>query len=66
MPQITQIPDNTPLNLVPQDYFPEGYGFWFELSKGIDKGKKLFFRDSIHGEGTPNNTIIIFNYTNSS
>ena len=53
MPQITQIPGNTPLNTVPHDYFPEEYGFWLKLSKGLDKGKKLFFRDSYHGEGNP-------------
>lgn len=58
MPQITQIPGNTPINTIPRDYFPEGCGFWLKLSKGIDKGKKLFFRDSTHGKGLPNNTIL--------
>ena len=58
MSQITQIPGNTPVNTIPLDYFPEGHGFWFKLSKGIDKGKKLFFRDTTHGKGTYDNTIL--------
>ncbi len=58
MSQITQIPGNTPVNTIPLDYFPEGHGFWLKLSKGIDKDKKLFYRDSTHGEGNPNDTIL--------
>ncbi|MFX0074148.1 MAG: alpha/beta fold hydrolase [Candidatus Hermodarchaeota archaeon] len=58
MSQLTQTPGNTPLYSVPQDYFPEGCGFWLKLSKGLDKGKNLFFRDSNHGKKTPNNTIL--------
>jgi pimeloyl-ACP methyl ester carboxylesterase len=52
------LPSNTPVNSVPSDYFPEGYGFWYELSDGIDAGKKMFFRDSNHGTGNPEVTIV--------
>ncbi|MFX1279403.1 MAG: alpha/beta fold hydrolase [Promethearchaeota archaeon] len=52
------IPSNTPVTNVPEDYFPQGCGFWFELPKGFDKGKKMFYRDSNHGEGKPEGTIV--------
>jgi pimeloyl-ACP methyl ester carboxylesterase len=58
MTHITKGSGNTPLYDIPRDYYPEGHGFWLKLSKGIDKGKKLFFRDSAHGKGSPDDTIL--------
>ena len=55
---ITQTPGNTPIKDIPPDYYPEGCGFWYELSEGLDAKKKLFFRDSTHGDGTPEKTIV--------
>ncbi|MFX0040552.1 MAG: alpha/beta fold hydrolase [Promethearchaeota archaeon] len=57
-PRITQIPGNTPIKKIPLDYFPEGCGFWFELSEGLDANKKMFFRDSKHGNNSPNKVIL--------
>ena len=55
---ITQTPGNSPIKEIPPDYYPEGCGFWFELSEGLDAKKKMFFRDSTHGEGPPEKTIV--------
>jgi len=55
---ISQTPGNTPINVIPLDYFPEKCGFWLELYEGPDKGKKLFFRDSSHGNNGPQKTIL--------
>ena len=55
---ITQTPGNTPIKDIPPDYFPEGCGYWLELSEGLDAKKKVFFRDSTHGGGTPEKTIL--------
>ena len=52
------IPSNTPVRSVPSDYYPQGCGFWYELSEGLDAGKKMFYRDSNHGTGTPESTIV--------
>ncbi len=58
MAHITQGSGDTPLYEIPKDYYPEGCGFWLKISKGIDKGKKLFFRDSIHGGRKPDDVIL--------
>ena len=42
--KISQTPGNTPLEKIPNDYFPKGCGFWLELSEGLDANKKLFFK----------------------
>ena len=55
---LKSIPSNSPVSSIPSDYFPPECGFWYELSDGIDAGKKIFFRDSNHGEGTPKATIV--------
>lgn len=52
------IPSNTPVSSIPSDYFPQSCGYWFELSEGIDAGKKMFFRDSSHGAGNPLEVIV--------
>jgi len=52
------IPSNSPVNSIPSEYYPEGCGFWFEIKEGMDAGKKMFYRDSIHGSGEPKNTIV--------
>lgn len=57
-PNITQTPENVPFQTIPIDYFPKGGGFWLQLSEGLDKGKNLFFRDSTHGEGDPECTLV--------
>lgn len=48
----------TPVKNVPADYYPAGRGYWFVIQEGLDKGKKMFFRDSVHGTGTPVKTIV--------
>jgi len=57
-PNGKKIPSNSPVENIPTDYYPEGCGFWFEIPEGLDAGKKMFYRDSIHGTGTPENTIV--------
>ena len=51
-------PGNTPVRNVPDDYYPPGCGFWYTLPEGPDAGKKVFYRYSAHGKGTPENTIV--------
>jgi pimeloyl-ACP methyl ester carboxylesterase len=55
---ISQSPGNTPIKKIPNDYFPDGCGFWFKLLEGLDTNKKMFFRDSKHGNNNPDNTIL--------
>ena len=56
--KIIQSPGNNPIKNVPIDYFPEGCGFWFEISEGLDAKKKMFFRDSTHGSGNPEDILV--------
>ena len=58
MAHITQGSGNTPVYEIPEDYYPEECGFWFKISKGIDNGKKLFFRDSVHSGREPDNVVL--------
>lgn len=58
MAHITQGSGNTPLCEIPKDYYPEGCGLWLKISRGIDKGKRLFFRDSTHGRHEPEDVIL--------
>jgi pimeloyl-ACP methyl ester carboxylesterase len=55
---LNSIPSNSPVKNIPSDYYPPGCGFWYELKEGLDAGKKLFYRDSIHGTGDPESTIV--------
>ena len=57
-PRITQSKGNTPIKKIPKDYFPEGCGFWFKLSEGLDSNKKIFFRNSQHGTEIPEKVIL--------
>jgi pimeloyl-ACP methyl ester carboxylesterase len=52
------LPSNSPIKNVPADYYPQGCGNWYEIVEGNDTGKKMFFRDSKHGTGEPENTIV--------
>ncbi len=52
------LPSNSPIQNVPADYYPKNFGNWYEIVEGIDAGKKMFFRDSKHGTGEPENTIV--------
>jgi len=56
--KIESIPSNSPIKNVPADYYPQGCGHWYEIAEGIDTGKKMFFRDSKHGTGEPESTIV--------
>ncbi|MFX1380206.1 MAG: alpha/beta fold hydrolase [Promethearchaeota archaeon] len=56
--RIFQTPGNSPIKKIPKDYFPERSGFWFELSEGLDAKKRMFFRDSKHGNDNPNEVIL--------
>lgn len=55
---ISQTPGNTPIKKIPKDYYPLGCGFWFKLSEGLDNNKKMFFRESKHGPGNPDKSIV--------
>ena len=55
---LKSLQSNSPIKDVPADYYPQGYGNWYEIEEGIDAGKKMFFRDSKHGTGKPENTIV--------
>ena len=44
-------PGDTPVEDVPADYYPTDCGSWFEIPEGRDTGKRLFVRDSVHGDG---------------
>jgi pimeloyl-ACP methyl ester carboxylesterase len=56
--RIETMPGNTPIKDIPADYYPKGCGFWYKIPEGRDAGKKMFFRDSRHGQGTPERTIV--------
>jgi pimeloyl-ACP methyl ester carboxylesterase len=49
---------NRSLQKVPFDYFPEKCGHWFTISKGLDKGKKMFYRDSYLVSENTDKTIL--------
>lgn len=55
---LNSIPSNSPVSSIPSDYYPQGCGFWYELTEGRDVGKKIFYRDSNHGTGEPESTIV--------
>ncbi|TFG02671.1 MAG: alpha/beta fold hydrolase [Promethearchaeota archaeon] len=59
MSEKSNLNSNSPVVSVPPDYYPQGCGFWFELREGLDAGKRMFYRDSIHGSGEPNSTIVL-------
>jgi pimeloyl-ACP methyl ester carboxylesterase len=52
------LPSNSPVSSVPTDYYPPECGIWYELKENLDAGKKLFYRDSVHGTGDPESTIV--------
>jgi pimeloyl-ACP methyl ester carboxylesterase len=56
--QVSNRPGNTPIKNIPCDYYPDEDGHWFTLSHGRDAGKKMFFRDSLHGNTFPEKTIV--------
>ncbi len=56
--KVTQTIGNSPIHEYPSDYFPKGCGYWLEISEGLDANKKIFFRDSTHGFGNSENTIV--------
>lgn len=41
---------NSPVNRIPDDYYPEGSENWYVLPEGKDQGKKLFFYDFTIGQ----------------
>lgn len=56
--RIETVPGNSPIKDIPADYYPQGCGFWYTIAEGRDAGKKMFFRDSRHGNGTAEATIL--------
>lgn len=56
---IGQPPGNSPLTHIPPDYCPPGTGFWLELPAGADRGKHIFYRDSVHGKGDAKAVIVL-------
>lgn len=61
---VSDKPGNTPLKDVPVDYYPKGCGYWFEIPEGLDAGKKMFFRDSVHGKKEEPDKTIVFVHGN--
>lgn len=53
-----EIPGDSPVRRIPADYHPPGGGFGFLLAEGRDAGKKMFFRDTAHGRGDVEETIV--------
>lgn len=52
------IESNSPIKNIPKNYCPEGDGFWFTIKKGIDKGKKMFYRTSNILGNNPDKCIV--------
>lgn len=52
------IKSNSPLKSIPKDYFPKNDGYWFQVPRGFDKGKIMFYRDSNVNTNNPDNTIL--------
>ncbi|MFB6141907.1 MAG: alpha/beta fold hydrolase [Halorientalis sp.] len=50
-------PGDTPLDDPPTDYYPPGSASWFEIPDGRDAGKRMFVRDSTHGDD-PEETVV--------
>jgi len=50
---------NSPLIRVPDDYYPEGRGFWFIIPEGTDRGKKMFYRDSHPGDNGSSSVVVL-------
>ncbi|TXT65027.1 MAG: Haloalkane dehalogenase [Promethearchaeota archaeon] len=61
--KIQDIKSNSPIQHIPDDYCPEGDYFWFTLKKGLDKGKKMFYRKS-HILGSNPDECIVFVHGN--
>lgn len=53
------IPTNTPLRHIPDDYCPPGSAAWFTLGEGLDAGKRLFYYDYVCGQGEPEATVLM-------
>ena len=47
---------DTPVETAPDDYAREKR--WFRLKTGRDAGKRLFFRDEVHGGECPEHTVV--------
>lgn len=56
--RVETMPGNSPIKDIPEDYYPQGCGFWYTIAEGRDAGKKMFFRDSRHGGKTSERTIV--------
>jgi len=54
-----QIPTNTPIKHVPDDYCPAGSETWFTLPSGKDEGKTIFYMDHQTGEGSVEATFLL-------
>ncbi len=51
-------PTDSPLTLVPPDYYPAGSDRWFTIPGGKDAGKVMFYSDHIVGDDEPDATIV--------
>ena len=49
---------NTPIKHMPEDYCPTNEMHFFEIQKGLDKGKRMFYRDSILLGNNPDKCIV--------
>jgi len=47
-----------PVNEIPDNYYQKNRGFYFEIPDGPSKGSRLFYHDTVYGDGPPLNTII--------
>lgn len=58
MSDLDEIPTNSPLRSVPDDYAPPGAAHWYTLTEGLDAGKTLFYYDCRVGDEPPRATVL--------
>ncbi len=51
-------PSDTPLECIPADYGPAGQPQWYELTKGDERGKQLYYTDRVLGQGGELQTLL--------
>jgi len=54
--RVSTTPGDTPVETVPDDYAREKR--WLRLETERDAGKRLFFRDEVHGGESPEHTVV--------
>lgn len=57
--RIEKTKGNTPVRTIPDDYYPKGSEAWFVIPEGNCSGMKMFFSDTIYGDGEPETTVVL-------